>query len=187
MDTITGLPAHPLLVHLPIVAIPLAAILVLLFALKPSWRSMLDYFLIAMGGAVGLGVVLAASSGESLDEKTDESAALSAHTALGDQMQTIGVIFGLALIALGLYHLITRKTIYRVRDSVARPLLTAIMVGTIVIASVAVVWDVRTGHSGAKSAWGNEDRSGQSSDGGDDDDAEVPPQVGWEISGSSWS
>ena len=67
MDTIAGLPAHPLIVHFPLVAIPLAAILVVLFAGIPSWRSVLAYLITAIGAAVAISVVLAANSGESLE------------------------------------------------------------------------------------------------------------------------
>ncbi len=103
MDTIAGLPAHPLLVHFPIVAIPLAAVLLVIFVLVPSWRSMLNYLILALGGAIAIGSLLAASSGESLEERVDETAAVKTHADLGGQMEIIGVLFGLTLVALGLY------------------------------------------------------------------------------------
>jgi hypothetical protein len=36
MDTISGLPAHPLLVHIPVILIPVAAVGVIIMAIKPA-------------------------------------------------------------------------------------------------------------------------------------------------------
>jgi hypothetical protein len=73
MDMITGIPSHTLLVHLPVIAIPLAAVLVVLFTAIPRWRSVLAYLITGMGVVISAGVVLAASSGESLQETVDKS------------------------------------------------------------------------------------------------------------------
>lgn len=170
LDTITGIPAHPLIVHFSLVAIPLAAILVLLFVVKPSWRDMLSYFMVAMGGAIGIGVVLAASSGESLEERVDESSLLDTHAELGDQLQIIGVIFGISLIVLGVYHLLTSRNIIQFGAERSRQLLIGFMVIALVTSGIAVTWDVRTGHSGAKSVWSELEGEGNSDgEGGDDD------------------
>ncbi len=160
MDTITGLPSHPLLVHLPVVAIPLAALLGVLFAVIPSWRSVLAYLMAGMGALVAVGVVLAASTGESLQEAVDENALVHTHAELGDQMEIIGVIFGLALIALGLYTILTSRAIISLGAQRSHTLLIALMGITLVAGAVATVWDVRTGHSGAKAVW-TEDKNGQ--------------------------
>lgn len=153
MDTIAGLPAHPLLVHFPIVAIPLAAVLLVIFVLVPSWRSMLNYLILALGGAIAIGSLLAASSGESLEERVDETAAVKTHADLGGQMEIIGVLFGLTLVALGLYGLLSRRGTLRLNDRLARTAMTGLMAATVVVGSVAVVWVVRTGHTGAKASW----------------------------------
>ncbi len=185
MDTIAGLPAHPLIVHFPLVAIPLAAILVVLFVLIPSWRTVLAYLMIAMGGAIAISVFLAANSGEALKENVDKSAAVSAHADLGDQLQTIGIVFGVALVALGLYHVLSVRQLVRLPDERARPLLLVLMAAAIVTGSVAVVWDVRTGHSGAKAAWSEQNKNGQTEgSSGGDDDAMTPRQVALGASGS---
>lgn len=173
MDTISGLPAHPLIVHFPIVAIPLAAILVLIYLFKSDWRSMLDYFLIAMGGAIAISVVMASGSGESLQEKVDKSAALSTHTELGDQMQIIGVIFGIALIALGLYHTLAARQIIHLGTETQKRLLIGLMAATVLTGAVAVTWIVRTGHTGAKASW-SDTGSGKTEGEGQGDDASVP-------------
>lgn len=171
MDTIAGLPAHPLLVHFPIVAIPLAAVLLVIFVLVPSWRSMVNYLMLAMGGAIAVGSLLAASSGESLEERVDETAAVKTHADLGGQMEAIGVLFGVALVALALYGLLSRRGTLHLNDRLARIAMVGLMVVTVVVGSVTVVWIVRTGHTGAKASWsqtiGAERTGGERS--GDDD------------------
>ena len=37
-DQLFDLPAHPLLIHAPIVLLPIAAILTIVLAFKPAWR-----------------------------------------------------------------------------------------------------------------------------------------------------
>ena len=68
MDTFRGLPAHPHLVHVPIVLLPLSTVLLLL-ALWPAARrpALLAAVVLAVVGAVG--VVLAVGAGESLEDR----------------------------------------------------------------------------------------------------------------------
>jgi hypothetical protein len=74
IDQILGLPAHPLLVHIPVVLVPLATIGAVLVAVKVSWRRSLAVVVavLAIGGAVG--VFLATQSGEALEERVEEEA-----------------------------------------------------------------------------------------------------------------
>ncbi len=160
MDTITGLPAHPLIAHLPVVAIPLAAVLVVLYTVIPNWRNVLAYLIAGMGALTAIGVFLAASSGEALEENTEESALLHTHTELGDQLQIIGIIFGLSLVALGLYSILTARSIITLGESRDHTVLVALMALALVTSTVATVWDVRTGHSGAKAVWSEEGEGG---------------------------
>ena len=60
MDSISGLPAHPLLVHLPVVAIPLAAIGAVLLALRPGWRRAYGPVVVGLAALGAVGGVLAA-------------------------------------------------------------------------------------------------------------------------------
>jgi hypothetical protein len=160
MDMITGIPSHTLLVHLPVIAIPLAAVLVVLFTAIPRWRSVLAYLITGMGVVISAGVVLAASSGESLQETVDKSSLVDKHAELGDQLQTIGVIYGLSLVALGLYFILSSKAIISLGEQHSSTVLAALMGVTLVLSVAASVWDVRTGHSGAKATW-TEERGGE--------------------------
>lgn len=161
MDTITGLPSHPLIVHFPVIAIPMAAVLVLLYTVIPTWRNVLAYLITGIGALIPIGVVLAASSGEELEEASDESALLHTHAELGDQLEIIGVIFGLSLLALGLYSILTSRSIVTLEASRGHMVLVTLMALALVTSTVATVWDVRTGHSGAKAVWSDDGDGGE--------------------------
>ena len=55
MDTFFGLPAHPLLVHIPVVLVPLALVGVIVMVSRPSWWGRYEWatLVIAVAGAVG--------------------------------------------------------------------------------------------------------------------------------------
>ncbi len=62
-DKIGGLPAHPLIVHLPIVFGPILGLLAL-GLLNPAWRSKLIKPLAALSIVTAVAAILAAESGE---------------------------------------------------------------------------------------------------------------------------
>ena len=68
MDTISGLPAHPLLVHIPVILIPVAAVGVIIMAIKPAWHRRYRWAVLALGLAATIGTILAANAGEGLEE-----------------------------------------------------------------------------------------------------------------------
>ena len=58
IDKLFGLPAHPLLVHVPVVLVPLAALMAIAFAIRPAWLDRFGWWLVAVSGvgAVGAGI-----------------------------------------------------------------------------------------------------------------------------------
>ncbi len=190
ISKITGIPAHPLFVHLPIMAIPLTALLLLVYLLWPASRRGLIYPLGVLTVVTVIGTILAAGSGESLEEMLPEAdearKVLQEHTELGDQTQTIVIIFGVVTIAyLGLDWLRMRR---KSNDSASGPIATMMKllmplgIAAVLLGGLATVWDVRTGHSGAKSVWAEEELTNGSGGGGDegsdsDDDDDESGQV----------
>ena len=65
MDQITGLPAHPLLVHIPVAMLPLAALGVVVLLARKAWYERYRWAVLVVAGIGTLGAILAASSGES--------------------------------------------------------------------------------------------------------------------------
>ena len=86
INNLFGLPVHPLLVHIPVVLIPLAtAIGSLLVAVRGSWRRTfaIPVAVVALAGAGG--VFLAAKSGGSLEERVKETDLVHDHAAAGER------------------------------------------------------------------------------------------------------
>jgi hypothetical protein len=155
-------------------AIPLCAILVLAYLLRPQWRHGLIYPTAVLVVFTMVATVLAADSGEKLEETLSasdrRSPLLHKHTELGDQVKWLMIAFGIVALAF------LALTWYRERTAHAsgHPTWTSRLGGAIlalgvcaaVLGGVATVWDVRAGHAGAKSVWSDQ--------GGDN--AYVPPQ-----------
>ncbi|MFA7250298.1 MAG: DUF2231 domain-containing protein [Dehalococcoidia bacterium] len=101
---IAGLPAHPLLVHLAVVLVPIAALAFVLVMWRGSWRRAYGG-LIAAAAAVGAaGALLAAQSGESLEHTLRATQGirreLGEHPEQGDAAEFLALIFGLVAVAL---------------------------------------------------------------------------------------
>jgi uncharacterized membrane protein len=98
IDELFGLPAHPLLVHVPVVIIPLA-LLVALVALWPRARrgAALAAAALALVGAVG--TVLAAGSGEELEDDVRETELVEEHAEQGEQVELPALAFAVLAIA----------------------------------------------------------------------------------------
>ncbi|MFZ2441786.1 MAG: DUF2231 domain-containing protein, partial [Ilumatobacteraceae bacterium] len=95
LEKLFGLPAHPLLVHIPVVLVPLAAIIAIVFAFKPAWLDRFGWGLVALSGVGALGAILAAGSGEGLEglQNQAETAAREDHFELGETARTVAIIF----------------------------------------------------------------------------------------------
>ena len=163
-STISGIPTHPLFVHLPVIGIPITALALLAYVLLPAKRPTLIWFVGGLTVFITGATLLAAQSGESLEAKMspeDRSSALvQKHTQLGDQTKAIMLIFAaatLAYLALDWYHRRQQATSADAPPPTSRSLLStgiiAFTVLSLTLGGLATVWDVRTGHAGAKAAW----------------------------------
>ena len=65
-DTIGGLPVHALVVHAVVVLGPLAAVMLVAYTLKASWRRGLRWPTLALAAISAASAAVATSSGESL-------------------------------------------------------------------------------------------------------------------------
>jgi uncharacterized membrane protein len=152
MNEIGGLPAHPLVVHLPVVLVPLAVVAALLMAVRPAWFERLgtpSLLLAALGTA---GAFLASGSGEELEDRfraagETVSGTLRDHAEMGELVPWLALLFFVALLG---WVLAIRKDWAPTRRRAVRSALAALVVvaGLGAAASVYVV-----GHSGATSVW----------------------------------
>ena len=52
LEKLFGLPAHPLLVHMPVVLIPLSGLIAIVFAFKTAWLDRFGWGLVVLSGDV---------------------------------------------------------------------------------------------------------------------------------------
>ncbi|MEI8323308.1 MAG: hypothetical protein WCG49_09390, partial [Actinomycetes bacterium] len=108
IDRIFGVPAHPLFVHIPVVLVPLAAILAVAAIFKKFRQPLL--IAAAITAAVGgIGVLLAASSGEGLQDSVKHTALIRDHAEKGDAAQTPAVIFGVIAVVAAAEEVLRRS------------------------------------------------------------------------------
>jgi uncharacterized membrane protein len=148
-----GLPAHPLLLHAPVVLVPLLALALLAVAARPS--------LFDVHG-VGLGVLsvvsmaatfLAVGAGQAFREDRgggppDEMHRLAEHADAGETLR-LAMIGVTAVVLVALF-------LWRRRDDRPAWLAPAVRVLFVIGAVAAAFLVIRTGHLGAQLTWGGE-------------------------------
>lgn len=144
LDSILGLPVHPLLVHLPVVLLPLAAAGLVALVAKPSWRPRFAVPLLGLLALGAVGALGAKLSGSPFSERVGFPAQ---HASFGDATAIVAGV----LLAVGGWWLLAAR-----RDE--RPGGLHGPVGWVValLAVAVTVLTVLTGHTGASSAWGDQ-------------------------------
>ena len=148
---LASLPLHPLVVHVPVLVLPVSAVCAIIFAAKPSLIGKWGLAATVMA-TVGLGgAFLATQTGEELEDSLREggeriSETLRDHAELGEQARTLA--FGLVVVLAAMW-LLNRKQ-YSWKRSWMMPVLR---VAAIVVAIAVTYFTYRTGHTGATSVW----------------------------------
>ena len=160
LETIFGLPAHPLLVHIPVALIPLCAIGAIAMVISSTWRQRVGWVVVVIAGVAVVASQLAVGSGETLEEAMgEESQFLERHAELGETFVWFALVFFLAILALMIWDAMRRRKAAgeeddhepkRVSGRVASLILSIVVVITAVVASYRVY---EVGHSGAKAVW----------------------------------
>jgi len=139
-----GLPAHPLILHVPVVFVPLLGLAALAVAVRPA--ALMDRFGTALGGFAVVtmaATLLTAGAGEAFAEERSgpSPALLREHAEAGKDLRlfVVGLTAVLVLWMLGCGRGATAKVVARV--------LTA------VLALGAIFFVIRAGHLGAELAW----------------------------------
>jgi hypothetical protein len=182
IDTLFGVPAHPLLVHIPVVFTPLAALGLLVIVVRPGWRRTYGWLVVAAAALAAIGAQLAESSGERLQHRIDVNAAVRRHVDLARTARPlVFVFFVLALAYVALPWWLDRRSraavvargvdgppVPRPAPAWARPTVAALAAASLVFAGLATTWIIRAGHEGAKATWQGtgENRQGGDNDGG---------------------
>ncbi|HRB02753.1 MAG TPA: hypothetical protein PLP26_05265 [Ilumatobacteraceae bacterium] len=171
MDTFFGIPAHPLLVHIPVVLLPLTAVGVVVMLIRPSWHLRYRWAVLAVGLVGMIGGIMAADAGESLEERIEATKGYAAsrgwhdHADAGDTAQAFAIVF---FAALALYILVpffldrwAKRNAGKgvdVTSGAGGPssprwlsVALAVLVGLASIGTVTTV--ILAGHSGSKAVW----------------------------------
>ena len=171
-DEILGLPAHPLMVHAPVVLIPLTVLTAVVYGLVPPLRQRLGLLLVLFALA-GAGTAYAATqSGARFAEKLGGvTPVIAEHRDFGDMLRNLALL--LALVAL-LLVVVDRARHRRRRlqfadDGSPHTYATArsggmllgvvsviLTLGLLGVAGTAGYYVYQAGHSGAKMVWGSQ-------------------------------
>lgn len=160
LEKIFGLPAHPLLVHAPVILIPLCAIGAIWIAVSPTWRHRIGWIVVVLAGAAVGASQLASGSGEALQDAMDKDTALvQRHAELGETFVWFAFVFFVAVLALMVWDTMQRRKAAAAgqepdlhelgRSGVA--IVLGILVTVTALGATFRVYQV--GHSGAESVW----------------------------------
>jgi hypothetical protein len=157
LETLTGLPAHPLLLHVPVVLTPILSAAAIALMVRTEWRHRYGLALALLALIAMASTILAAGAGEAFRASRPifASAALDEHAELGDQLKVVTVVFAAAIVGIVSVDLLHGPGLLgRLADFVRQPRVELLVrIGIAVLAIVALIWVVRTGHAGAKVAW----------------------------------
>ncbi|MGE5209939.1 MAG: DUF2231 domain-containing protein [Acidobacteriota bacterium] len=149
IDTLFGLPAHPLVVHAAVVLLPIAAIGLILVALLPKARRHYAPVIFGVALVATIAVGLAQQSGESLEGQVRETEQLEEHTEQGQTVLPWAIAVTIVSAAVAAEPFVRDRI-----GKVSPKAVSAVLIGASVIAGIGATWTViEVGHSGATSVW----------------------------------
>jgi hypothetical protein len=152
LTTISGLPAHVLLVHALVVLVPLTSLLEILCAVWPAARRRLVWLVLALAAATVVLTPITANAGEWLyDQQHEHRAILNTHAGLGSML----IYYAIALLAVAVVVAVVHRREVRA-IAPRRVAIAVIAVLAIVVGVAATVQIVRIGDSGARAVWATE-------------------------------
>lgn len=149
MESVSGLPAHPLFVHAPVVLIPLATLLALAAALRPRLRRQAGWALVGSAAVALITTQLAIWTGDAFDELVAGAADTDDHRSLGLMTRNLVVVF---LVSASATALLDRRTSSDSSKWAHRAILASMTLATI-SAMMATFWVFLTGEEGARLVW----------------------------------
>ena len=150
IDNAFGLPAHPLLLHVPVILIPLLVLATIAVIARPAWRQRFGLAWGTLAVAALAGTVLAASAGDAfIEERPFVPDVLREHQEAGSTLRILMFVF-VALV------LITIVRDWRAREGApigSAAIGTGLSVVVLLLAAASGFFVVRTGHLGSKATW----------------------------------
>lgn len=156
-DTVFGVPAHPLLVHVPVVFIPLTLLAVIAALAWARGRKVMSLVVLGCATVSMFAAQLAVMSGQSLEHDVERDPLIHQHAELGEGTRTFAILVFLVAVA---FVVREWRGDLRVRlvdraGALLAPRAAGIAVMAVLLAASALttVWVVRAGHLGAKAVW----------------------------------
>jgi apolipoprotein N-acyltransferase len=150
MTTISGLPAHALLVHAIVVLAPLTALLEILCAFWPAARRRLVWLVLAIAAVNLVLTPLTTEAGEWLyDQRPQHSPILQDHAERGEWMIYFSVALLIVAIALAVLHWLEGRSD---KGRTTATVIVAIVALAVGVSSIVGVYQI--GDAGAQSVWG---------------------------------
>lgn len=155
LDSIFGLPAHPLFVHAAVVLVPLTAIGTIVIAFWPAARRRVGWIVAAVGIIGFFFAFFAKESGEALLETTKVTQLVKDHAEMGDWGLIGAFLVGGSATSIMLFDTFVRRREAKGEPelSITRPLRTFIGVFAVVLTLFGTVLVINVGHSGSKATW----------------------------------
>ncbi|HXS87529.1 MAG TPA: DUF2231 domain-containing protein [Mycobacterium sp.] len=152
LTTISGLPAHVLLVHALVVLAPLTALLEILCALWPVARRHLVWLVLVLAAVTTVLTSITASAGEWFyDQQHHPRDILNTHADRGSTMIYFSIALLVVAVVLAVVH---RRELRAVAPR--RMVSVAIALLAVVVGVAATVQMVRIGDSGARAVWSSD-------------------------------
>lgn len=159
-EEVLDTPIHPLLVHVPVVFVPLLAFLVAAYALVPFVRPHVRWVTGLLAVATPLGALLAKLTGDDFFDRMDAEGRitesfypkLETHQDFGNY--TLYSTIALALLTLALVYFVPPRGADAVGPGGASRVRSLVLGAlSVVAAGVSLYFVIRTGDSGASAAW----------------------------------
>jgi hypothetical protein len=148
LDTIFGLPLHPLVVHATVVVVPSTAFLVALAAVYPRFRAWIGPVPALAALLSCVLVPLSTGSGEELEHRVGDSSLVEKHADLAETL--IWFVVPLAAVAILGYWIHRRGT---AGESTGKALVAVVAVVAVGLSGATLVDVALIGHTGAKASW----------------------------------
>ncbi|WP_173476301.1 DUF2231 domain-containing protein [Streptomyces sp. 150FB] len=164
---INGLPAHVLILHFVVVAVPLAAIALVVCVVSTTWLRRLGVVLPLFALLTLITVPITTHAGEWLQDRVADTPLVVKHTNLGDTLLPwVAALFAVTVVVWWFGRRAMLKSAAEVRTgghggrppvrgsiALGTPVRTVAIVLSVVVAAGSIVTLVRIGDSGAKAAW----------------------------------
>lgn len=155
LNTVNGLPAHPLLAHVVAIFIPLTALLAILIVVWPTARRRVGGASLFLATGTLLAIPLTTTAGNWLRQRVMGGEILGSHAALGGQLVLWSALLTIAMVVWWALHPPLFADEVATPPPVARRSAVVVAGAATLLFAIIATWSVvQIGHTGAQAVWG---------------------------------